>query len=565
MIKNDQRLQFSLFIAVLLALIACDFIMAAVPPVSRDALTHHLALPKLWITIGGIHETPDIEFSYYPMNLDLLYAVPLMIGNDILPKYIHMAFGLATAFLIYLHLTARLHRIYALVGVLLFLSLPVIVKLSITVYVDLGLIFFSTAALMLMLEWQHRGFRSRYLLGAACCCGMALGTKYNAMVVFVLMTLMVPFISAQAGRLGTPKTGRPAPYYRALRDGFVFASVALLVFSPWAVRNLIWTGNPLYPLYDGLFNPQSAAVESGMHPFVLRKLVYGESLLETILIPIRIFFQGRDDMPALFDGRLNPYLLFLPIFGVLREKTEPGLLGAEKKLMAAFAGLFILIVFFTRDMRIRYIAPAIPPLVLLSVYGLHYLLERITRIQSGALRQSLKTGVCLLVLAGIGANAIYIVDLFGNVRPLDYLSGRLSRDAYIEAFRPEHAAVQYANRSMNKGDRALCLFLGNRRYYFDVDVLFYEWQVFQSMVADADTPAALSETLRRQGISHLVVGLHHLQEWSPRTLSKEDQLKLARFMAEEFDMLFEKNGYAVLRFRNSEAGTPIAGNRTITP
>ena len=42
-------------------------------PISRDALTHHLYLPRLYLQHGGIYEIPDLVFSYYPMNLDLLY------------------------------------------------------------------------------------------------------------------------------------------------------------------------------------------------------------------------------------------------------------------------------------------------------------------------------------------------------------------------------------------------------------------------------------------------------------------------------------------------------------
>ena len=59
------------------------FILASVPPVSRDALTHHLYIPKLYLQQGHIYEIPNIKFSYYPMNLDLLYMVPLYFKNDI--------------------------------------------------------------------------------------------------------------------------------------------------------------------------------------------------------------------------------------------------------------------------------------------------------------------------------------------------------------------------------------------------------------------------------------------------------------------------------------------------
>ena len=143
-----------LIVFCLLILIITVLVMAAVPPVSRDALTHHLAIPKLWIEKGGMVEIPNLDFSYYPMNLDLLYVIPMLFGNDILPKYIHFLFALATAWLIYAYLKQRTTRALSLGGALLFLSTPVIVKLSINVYVDLGLIFFSWASIFYLLTWH---------------------------------------------------------------------------------------------------------------------------------------------------------------------------------------------------------------------------------------------------------------------------------------------------------------------------------------------------------------------------------------------------------------------------
>ena len=169
-------------------------VMSAVPPVSRDALTHHLAVPKLWIEHGGIYEIPTLPFSYSPMNLDLLYVIPLLLGNDIAPKYIHFFFGLATAWLIYSFLRKRTSLAYALLGALLFLSTPVVVKLSISVYVDLGLVFFAWASIYYLFKWQGSSFQIKNLLLSAICCGMGLGTKYNGLLVLFLLTLFVQFI-----------------------------------------------------------------------------------------------------------------------------------------------------------------------------------------------------------------------------------------------------------------------------------------------------------------------------------------------------------------------------------
>ena len=112
----------------LFSLVLLILTMAAVPPVSRDALTHHLAVPKLWIAHGGMVDMPDLVFSYYPMNLDLLYVIPMLLGNDILPKYLHFLFALATAWMIYDFLRHRSTLLLGLLGALLFLSIPVIVR-----------------------------------------------------------------------------------------------------------------------------------------------------------------------------------------------------------------------------------------------------------------------------------------------------------------------------------------------------------------------------------------------------------------------------------------------------
>ena len=141
--KNQRQQYIKLALLLLLvSLIGIIILLSWVPPVSRDALSHHLSVPKLYLKHQGMYEIPSIMFSYYPMNVDLLYLIPLYFGNDILPKIIHFIFALFTAWLIYTYLVKRVEAIWAIIGAIFFLSLPIIVKLSITVYVDLGLVFF---------------------------------------------------------------------------------------------------------------------------------------------------------------------------------------------------------------------------------------------------------------------------------------------------------------------------------------------------------------------------------------------------------------------------------------
>lgn len=52
--------------ALLAGLLASLIALAYTPPFSRDALIHHLQLPKLYLLHGGIYEIPELVFSYYP-------------------------------------------------------------------------------------------------------------------------------------------------------------------------------------------------------------------------------------------------------------------------------------------------------------------------------------------------------------------------------------------------------------------------------------------------------------------------------------------------------------------
>ena len=53
------------FFIVLLSI--CVVLLASVPPVSRDALTHLLYVPKLWLQSGSIAPIPHISGALHEM------------------------------------------------------------------------------------------------------------------------------------------------------------------------------------------------------------------------------------------------------------------------------------------------------------------------------------------------------------------------------------------------------------------------------------------------------------------------------------------------------------------
>ena len=379
---KNLSVKYECFIKVILLLIIflfifVAFILALAPPIARDALIHHLAIPKLWIMHGGFYDTPWAVYSYYPMNLDLLYLIPLYFGNDIIPNFIHMGFGIGTAAVIYSYLRWRLNHNAGLLGFSIFISTPVIFKLSTMAYVDLGLVFFITTSVLSFMRWRAGEYKEyRWLLISSVAMGLALGTKYNALVAWFFLTLALVFICSRD--IGNQ--------WKAVKYGLIFFLVSLVVFSPWLIKNIILTGNPFYPLFPGVFNcsvlgdggaSSVSFVHTNASMFWTRGIFFGESLWDILLIPFRIFFQGQDDSPRYFDGVLNPILIIFVPFAFIKKDMK-----LEKLFFLYFSVFFILITFFLDQIRIRYILPVIPFLVILTVMGLVNIFEWLTARES---------------------------------------------------------------------------------------------------------------------------------------------------------------------------------------
>lgn len=68
----------------LISLVISIVVLSSAPSVSKDAFTHHLAIRKFHLNHRAIYEVPFAGFSYYLMNLDVLYLDHLYFGNWLL-------------------------------------------------------------------------------------------------------------------------------------------------------------------------------------------------------------------------------------------------------------------------------------------------------------------------------------------------------------------------------------------------------------------------------------------------------------------------------------------------
>lgn len=536
-------------------------VLAAVPPVNRDALTHHLLVPKLYLIHGGIYEIPEIPFSYYPMLLDYLYMAGMHFANDIVPAYIHMVFALLTAAGIFVYLRNRYTNVWGLIGALFFLTIPVIVRLSTTAYVDLGVIFFAFGSLLFMLKWHDTNGKWRYLILSAVFCGLALGTKYNGIIDFLILTAFVPVLYAGMKRRQQIEQAPGAKPRRKAKDDFnaigcaaAFAVIALVVFSPWAIKNYVWTANPVYPLAQSIFNSDEAAdkdifgntgKEYQQGTLAMRWHLYGESTLQIMLVPLRVFFEGWDDNPQYFDGRLNPALLIFAVIGLLFIRKRDLKYMVHDGAFISYTVLVVILVWLTASMRIRYISSMIPFITILSIVGMRSLLLYIQnkRLASG---NTLKFAVKALICVAFLGNLFYMAWLFEKVEPVGYLTGTVSRDEYIAKHRPEYPVLVYANQEIPQGSGIMAVFLGNRMYYSD-HLLTMSHMTFFRYLAAANSAVEAAEKMQADGYDYLIVDLQMLTKYAGDFLSSRGLMNLQDFIRHCCEIMTANEDFYLLK------------------
>jgi 4-amino-4-deoxy-L-arabinose transferase-like glycosyltransferase len=516
-----------LWLAVLVIIII-ETILSLVPPTARDELTHHLTIPRLYAQAGRIIEVPMAPYSYYPMLLDILYTPWIVWGYDSVPKFVHALFGYLTGLLLYAYLSRRMNSIYGLLGFLFWISIPSVLRLSHWAYVDLGITFFTTSALLCLLRWREEKTKGSWLALAGLSAGFAVATKPNGLVALLLLGLLFAWQLAAEPNRGFRKT---------ISDLALVGVASALPFLPWLAKNWYQTGNPFFPLLGGLFSARAGAGGAGgvhvsVGVFAKRELLYGETWWQIAALPLRIFFAGQDDNPQYFDGMLSPILILLLPWAFKGKWRE------DKNFLFYFAILFFLYALFLVDMRIRYILLIVPPLVALFVYGVFNVYLRI--------KQPAYLILGLLLFAGF--HGLYLYRYFREVEPIPYLLGNENRADYLARMLPEYATFQFINRQLSPNSKIYLLFIGRRGYYCEREYFHDGGDLpafLMGVIQSARGPAEVEGALRRAGITHLMVRTDLLARYLINNLAPAKIALWNEFAASRLSLNFQERAYAL--------------------
>lgn len=554
MIRNHRENTATLLLCLsIILLIGMEVILNLTPPISRDALIHHLAVPKLWLKHGGIYEIPWANYAYYPMNIDLLYSLCLYFKNDIAPKFIHLVFGVGTGLMIYLYLKPKFGRNWGLLGMVIFISTPIVIWLSTTAYVDLGMTFFTTGSVLAFIKWRDSEYKNvKWFFISGLCMGFAIGSKYNALIAWFILSMLLMLSVVRDSHKQTA----------ALGYGLLFFIITAFVASPWYLKNYIQTGNPFYPLFGGFFKAlnhqpvQGAAyqhaVEKTRHVgfFKMRQVMYGESVWDTLLIPIRMFFQGKDNSYQYFQGVLNPILIIFSPFVFLKKRYRK-----DQFIFIIFTFFFMAMAFFLTSKQVRYVLPVMPFLTILAVMGIKNILGFLGERKSLSFfrfKKNIESTAGVFVVASVAGllifNFIYLKNRIEMIHPFPYVLGKETKEVYLKHHLLHYDAVEYINHSLPDDAVVFTMFLGRRGYYLERayrNEPTFGMNTIRRMVKASDDEKTFDRYVRSMKVTHILMRNDLFYGFLSNNYSKLEIKRLINLMDKRWAKLYDQNGYAV--------------------
>ena len=222
----------------LIALIPCLLSLpgALVPEIAFDSLRYHLALPQLYLHEHRIFHVERFLFSGFPASMEMLYGFCLSVGSEGTAKLLNWSFLPLTGAMLYGLISPLLSGPLAVLLTATFCAQPFLGSLAVFSNVDLPMMAVEFAGFICI--WKSLSpTGSRLWLSAGWLFGTAMGIKYLGLFALAGAVIAIPLASRGFIR---PLLTRTMP-------------LALAIPAAWLAKNLLMTGNPLFPYMSGIF------------------------------------------------------------------------------------------------------------------------------------------------------------------------------------------------------------------------------------------------------------------------------------------------------------------------
>ncbi|MCA9014418.1 MAG: hypothetical protein KDA77_03710 [Planctomycetaceae bacterium] len=248
------------------------FLGSMLPSTDFDVLEYHFGGPKEYYQQGYIGFLPHNVYTSFPFLTEMLILLGMTLKSDWLSgaqagKLVLMSFSLFTALGVFATARRWFGSNAGWLAATIILTTPWTYRMSIIAYTEGGLSFYLMASLLSLIltiqvlkiwsapaEEPPVGEEPRSSLWSYACLtgllsGSAMACKYPG-VLSVVIPLGLTLLGCSWWLLKEKKQLRTAI---TLKLALIFSIGTLLAIGPWLLKNLVETGNPVYPLLYSVF------------------------------------------------------------------------------------------------------------------------------------------------------------------------------------------------------------------------------------------------------------------------------------------------------------------------
>lgn len=510
----NSRLTF-LFIGLSLLLILLGLL---IPPLDYDTLEYHLGVPAQYIKAHGLIYLPYNVFSNFPLHLEMLYTLGLLLNGPILAKMIHFLFLLLILLTIFL-LGNRISQTSGLLAALIFVNIPIVSITSAKAYNDLGLTLWGLLSIYVLWQWLEKRDK-KFLILAGLFSGSALATKYTAIIFFLIpLTIFILLVSFKE------KKGARYPFINAT----IFIIISLIVVSPWYLKNLAYTGNPIFPFAYKVFGGRNWG-EFEAQRFKQQHRVNLSDFKMVLEAPRKIILGEEGDIGVTI-------LFFLPF--LLLIKNPPGAI----KCFSLYSFFYFLVwAFFTHRIS-RFLIPTLPLLAIIASYGIFYFLK---------IKRYIGYSLIALLIIGLAFNSSRLLYQFALIHPLPFISGKDSEKEYLQKIFYLYPAIDFINTSLPQDSKIL--FIAEARTFYCERPFLVNTPLDKNIMVEianrSKGPQDILKALREMGLTHVLYNFTEAKRISQsyRSFNWESakaESNYIKFMEEYLKILFSQEGVII--------------------
>lgn len=247
--KCKSSISFREIVLAFILIISClaTLPISFIPPMDYDVTEYHAELPRRYLYEKKISFDKYNMFSGMPQNMEMLSLASFSLspGKDhwITAKITHWFF--MPLLMVMLAMTARKSGAggYSYLAPLLILSAPLSFYLATKLYVETGMCVFGLATFYFcLIAFEKENFR--YFLICGLFAGFASGIKYPALIFFCFPVFLIILTHSKNLR-------------NNIKNSALFIAGIFIAFSPWLIKNLLETGNPVYPIFNNILHIES--------------------------------------------------------------------------------------------------------------------------------------------------------------------------------------------------------------------------------------------------------------------------------------------------------------------